>query len=140
MAERVVFTNGVYDLFHVGHLRFLKEAKTMGTSLIVGINSDESVRRIKGRGRPIIPVKQRVEIVQSLWFVNGVVVFEEDDPLKLIKKIKPDVLVKGESWEEKDIIGGDFVKSIGGEIIRIPLVKDVSTTRIIEAIISENAL
>lgn len=140
MAERVVFTNGVYDLFHVGHLRFLKEAKTMGTSLIVGINSDESVRRIKGRGRPIIPVKQRVEIVQSLWFVDGIVVFEEDDPLKLIKKIKPNVLVKGESWEEKDIIGGDFVKSIGGEIIRIPLVKDVSTTRIIEAIISENAL
>lgn len=140
MAERVVFTNGCFDLFHIGHLRFLKEAKTMGTSLIVGINSDESVRRIKGRGRPIIPVKQRVEIVQSLWFVDGIVVFEEDDPLKLIKKIKPDVLVKGESWEEKDIIGADFVKSRGGEIIRITLVKDVSTTRIIEAIISENAL
>jgi len=140
MDNRVVFTNGCFDLFHIGHLRFLKEAKTMGTSLIVGINSDESVRRIKGRGRPIFPVEQRVEIIQSLWFVDGIVVFEEDDPLKLIKKIKPDVLVKGDSWAEKDIIGGEFVKSKGGKIVRIPLVKDISTSRIIEAIISENSL
>jgi len=140
MDERVVFTNGCFDLFHVGHLKLLKQARTLGSHLIVGINSDESVRRLKGRGRPIIPEDQRAEIVQSLWFVDGVVIFNEDDPLELIKAIKPDILVKGGDWKEKDIIGGDFVKSKGGRVVTIPLVEGVSTSKIIETICGEDSL
>jgi D-beta-D-heptose 7-phosphate kinase/D-beta-D-heptose 1-phosphate adenosyltransferase len=134
MDERIVFTNGCFDLFHVGHLKLLKQARNLGSHLIVGINSDESVRRLKGRDRPIIPQDQRAELVQSLWFVDGVVIFDEDDPLELIKAVRPDVLVKGGDWEEKDIIGADIVKARGGRVVTIPLVEGISTSKIIEAI------
>jgi len=140
MGERVVFTNGVFDLFHVGHLKILKECAKLGDTLIVGINSDESTRRLKGPLRPIIPEDQRAEIVQSLCFVDGVVIFDEDNPLEVIKGVKPDVLVKGGDWQEKDIIGADFVKSNGGRVVTIPLVEGVSTSKIIEAICGEDSL
>ena len=107
------------------------------SSLVVGINSDKSVRKVKGRGRPIIPQDQRIEIIKSLWFVDGIIPFDEEDPLELIKKIRPHVLVKGGDWEEKDIIGADFVKAIGGKVEVIPLVEGISTSNIIKKIKDE---
>ncbi len=130
----IVFTNGAFDLFHVGHLRFLQQASQFGDQLIVGINTNESARKIKGPGRPIIPLDQRLEIIQNLWFVTQVIPFSEKDPLELIKTIKPDILVKGEDWKEKDIIGADFVKKRGGMVKRIQLLPNVSTSLIIQKI------
>jgi D-beta-D-heptose 7-phosphate kinase/D-beta-D-heptose 1-phosphate adenosyltransferase len=125
-----VFTNGCFDVFHYGHLYILKEARKLGEALIVGINSDESVKRLKGRSRPIFPYEYRSQVVASLIYVDGVIKFEEDTPLELIKRVRPDVLVKGGDWEG-NIVGSDFVKAIGGRVVSIPLVKGISTTGIL---------
>jgi D-glycero-beta-D-manno-heptose 1-phosphate adenylyltransferase len=133
-GERLVFTNGCFDLLHVGHTRYLQEAKTLGDCLIVGINSDASVQAIKPDGRPIVTESQRAEVLAALACVDVVVVFNEVDPGNLIAGIQPDVLVKGGDWPIEQIIGRDTVQARGGRVVTIPLVPDVSTTLLIRRI------
>lgn len=131
-GKTVVFTNGCFDILHVGHARYLAEAKKQGHFLLVAVNSDESVRAIKGPGRPINNQKDRAEVLAALACVDAVVIFPEETPYALIDTLKPGVLVKGSDWEEKDIVGADIVKSGGGRVVRIPLIQGASTTGIIE--------
>lgn len=128
-GKKVVFTNGCFDILHKGHVRYLTEAKKLGDILVVGLNSDSSVSRIKP-GRPINPQKDRAEVLSALCMVDYVTIFEEDTPYKLIKSVQPDVLVKGADWDIKDIIGSDIVK----EVRTIPFVEGVSTTGLIKKI------
>ncbi len=137
-GQKIVFTNGCFDLLHVGHVRYLAEAKSHGDLLIVGLNSDASVKMIKGPKRPIVRQDHRAEILASLMSVDYVVYFEEPDPLRLIQTVQPDVLVKGEDWAEDKIIGAADVKSRGGKIERISFVEDGSTTGIIETILQQH--
>ena len=133
--RRIVFTNGCFDILHVGHLRYLEEAARQGDILVVGVNSDRSVKSLeKGDERPIVPQDERAELVAALKPVDYVVVFDEPDPLKTILAVRPDVLVKGADWEEEDIIGAKEVKSWGGTVFRARLVDNRSTTDIIERI------
>jgi D-beta-D-heptose 7-phosphate kinase/D-beta-D-heptose 1-phosphate adenosyltransferase len=134
-GKRVVFTNGCFDIIHIGHVRYLSAAKNEGDLLVVGLNSDQSVRRIKGKRRPIVKQEQRSEILASLQVVDYVTLFDEPDPLKLIQLLKPSILVKGEDWSEDTIIGADIVKANGGRVVRVPLVGDASTSGIIERIV-----
>ncbi|OGS43364.1 MAG: hypothetical protein A2539_03645 [Elusimicrobia bacterium RIFOXYD2_FULL_34_15] len=127
-GKKVVFTNGCFDILHIGHIKLLEKAKSFGDILILGLNSDSSVRKIKGNSRPIIPEKERAEILASLCMIDYIVKFSEPTPHNLIKKIKPDILVKGSDWKNGEIVGSEFVK----KIVRIPLVKGHSTTKIIE--------
>jgi len=133
-GKRIVFTNGCFDLLHIGHIRYLRKAKTKGDVLIIGLNSDNSVRKIKGKGRPIVPQKERAEILSALEFVDFVVIFEEKTPLKLIRRIKPDVLVKGGDWKGKEIVGEEFVNSYGGRVFILPFTRGRSTTLLIKKI------
>ena len=133
-GEKVVFTNGCFDILHAGHVRYLAAAGAEGDLLVVGLNSDASVRSIKGDNRPIVPQAHRAEVLASLGCVDYVVLFDSPDPLSLIQALKPDVLVKGADWAEETIVGRDFVKSTGGRVKRISLVPDISTSRIIEKI------
>ena len=133
-GKRVVFTNGCFDILHHGHIHYLSEAKSFGHCLIVGLNSDRSVRNIKGEGRPLLPQRARAELLAALCFVDGVVIFDEDNPLAIIEYLRPQVLVKGADWSEDEIVGADIVKKAGGEVRRIPLVHGVSTTEIIRRI------
>ncbi|MDP2938324.1 MAG: D-glycero-beta-D-manno-heptose 1-phosphate adenylyltransferase, partial [Candidatus Omnitrophota bacterium] len=132
--KRIVFTNGCFDLLHFGHVDYLQEAKKKGDILVVAVNSDASIRKIKGKKRPIINEKNRLSVVAALQSVDYVVLFKEDTPLKVIKTLKPDILVKGADWDKKDIVGSDFVLSRGGEVITIKLSKGYSTTDIIKKI------
>jgi len=136
-GETIVFTNGCFDILHVGHVRYLAEAKAEGDILILGLNSDESVRTIKGNTRPIVCQDERAEVIASLMCVDYIVIFNEPDPLKLIQAIKPDVLVKGGDWTEENIIGANFLKASGGKVVRIPSIPNASTSRIIEKIITK---
>lgn len=138
-GKRVVFTNGCFDILHQGHIRYLSEARSLGHYLIVGLNSDNSVRNIKGKHRPLLPQRARAELLAALCFVDGVVIFDEDNPLALIECLQPHVLVKGTDWSEHEIVGADIVKKAGGEVRRIPLVPGVSTSEIIRRIASLNA-
>jgi len=133
--KKIVFTNGCFDLMHLGHAKYLEEARQKGDVLIVAVNSDSSVKKIKGDKRPILGQEHRMSMVAALESVDYVVVFNEDTPLNLIKKIKPDILVKGADWREKDIVGASFVKSHAGRVLTVRLVKGLSTTNIIEKII-----
>lgn len=133
--KKIVFTNGCFDILHAGHADYLSKAKSPGDILVVGINSDASVRRIKGEKRPILPQQMRAYLLDNLKPVDYVVIFEEDTPLELIKAIKPDVLVKGADWDLERIVGADFVLSYGGRVERIPFSFDVSTSKIIERIL-----
>jgi rfaE bifunctional protein nucleotidyltransferase chain/domain len=133
-GERIVFTNGCFDLLHIGHTRFLQQAKALGDCLIVGVNSDKSVREIKPH-RPIVRDAQRAEVLAALDSVDHVVMFEEPDPSGLIKDIEPDVLVKGGDWPLDQIIGRDIVQARGGKVLTLPLVADISTTVIIQRIL-----
>lgn len=133
---QVVFTNGCFDLLHVGHLRYLEEARSLGDCLIVAVNSDESVRTIKGPLRPLISESNRIELVSSLHCVDYTVLFDTPDPLTLIERLQPDVLVKGADWPLEKIVGADVVLGGGGRVVRIPLVPRISTTTIIETILS----
>ena len=130
----VVFTNGCFDLLHVGHVRYLQEARKQGDCLVVAVNSDSSVRQIKGPGRPIMPEEQRAEVVAALGCVDWVTIFDEPDPLVLIKLLKPDVLVKGGDWPEEKIVGAPEVKEAGGKVSRVPLEVGVSTSDILEKV------
>jgi rfaE bifunctional protein nucleotidyltransferase chain/domain len=134
-GENIVFTNGCFDILHVGHVRYLTAARSEGDLLVVGLNSDASVRLIKGPKRPIVPQDHRAEVVAGLACVDYVVLFDEPDPLRLIETLQPDVLVKGADWAEDHIVGGEFVKSNGGKVVRINLVADASTSGIIERIV-----
>jgi len=134
-GKKVVFTNGCFDLIHAGHAHYLRKAKELGDILVVGLNSDESVRRIKGDKRPIVPQEMRAFLLDSLKPVDYVVVFDEDTPEKLIRAIKPDVLVKGGDWERDKIVGKDFVESYGGKVLTIPFEYDISTTKIINKVL-----
>ena len=130
----VVFTNGVFDLLHPGHIRYLQDARRLGALLIVGVNSDRSVRAIKEPGRPLNPEDERAEVLLSLECVDTVVVFDEDDPHRLIEAIQPDVLVKGADWGPTEIIGRDVVEARGGRVVRIDLAPGYSTTELIRKV------
>jgi D-glycero-beta-D-manno-heptose 1-phosphate adenylyltransferase len=136
-GKRIVFTNGCFDLLHAGHVRYLAEAKAQGEILVVGLNSDVSVKVIKGAGRPIVPQDQRAEVLGAFACVDYVVLFDEKDPLRLIRALKPDILVKGADWAEHEIIGADAVKADGGRVVRIPINIDISSSRIISKILAQ---
>ena len=135
-GKSIVFTNGCFDFLHVGHVRYLKEAKAQGDVLVVGLNSDGSVRKIKGPRRPVVPEDERAEILASLACVDFVTLFDEPDPAMLIRLLMPDVLVKGADWATEAIVGRDIVESAGGRVVRIPLTEGVSTSGMIEKILA----
>ena len=133
--KKVVFTNGCFDLLHAGHVAYLEAARSKGDLLIVGLNDDASLRRLKGKGRPLVAVKDRAAVLAGLAAVDVVVVFGEDDPGKLIAALLPDVLVKGADWAADKIIGADVVKARGGKVVRVPLTKGQSTSAIIAKVL-----
>lgn len=130
--KKITFTNGCFDLLHPGHIKILSKAKEMGDFLIVGLNSDSSIRRLKGKNRPIVDEHNRALILASLDYVDMVVIFEEDNPIELIKSFKPDVLVKGADYKKKEVVGKKFIESYGGKVNIIPLLKGYSTTNIVK--------
>jgi len=130
--HKIVFTNGCFDVLHFGHVQYLLEAKKLGDLLVVGLNSDASVRRLKGESRPINGEKERAFVLAALAFVDYVVVFEEDTPKELIEVVKPNVLVKGGDYKIENIVGADFVMQNGGTVTTIPFVEGFSSTHIIE--------
>lgn len=130
-GSTVVFTNGSFDVLHVGHVRYLNEARNLGDVLVVGLNSDRSVKSYKGPGRPLNPQAERAEVLSSLGSVDFVVIFNDPTPLKLIKAIRPSYLVKGSDWKKNQIAGAQEVESWGGKVRRIRLVPDRSTTRVL---------
>jgi rfaE bifunctional protein nucleotidyltransferase chain/domain len=133
-GRTIVFTNGVFDLLHVGHLRYLQRARGLGDALIVGVNSDRSVRAIKGLDRPITSEAERAEVLEALACVDGVVIFDEATPHDLIAAIQPDILVKGADWAEDAIVGRDTVEARGGRVIRMAIEPGHSTSDIIDRI------
>lgn len=133
-SKKIVFTNGCFDIIHAGHVGYLNEAKALGDILVVGMNSDKSVRRLKGESRPVINEKDRAYILANLKPVDYVVIFDEDTPYMLIKEIIPDILVKGGDYEGKNVAGGDIVESAGGRVTLINFIKGKSTSNIINAI------
>lgn len=130
----LVFTNGCFDLLHIGHLRYLEAARELGDFLVVAVNSDASVRQIKGPLRPVVPERERGELIAGLQCVDAVVFFDTPDPLPVIERIAPDVLVKGADWSLDRIIGADLVLARGGRVERIPVVSDHSTTELIDRV------
>ncbi|MEO6212103.1 MAG: D-glycero-beta-D-manno-heptose 1-phosphate adenylyltransferase [Vicinamibacterales bacterium] len=133
-GRRVVFTNGVFDILHPGHVRYLRQARALGDVLIIGINGDASVRRNKGPSRPLNSERDRAEILAALDCVDGVVVFDEDTPADLIQVIQPDILVKGADWAEDAIVGRDIVEGRGGKVVRVEVEPGFSTTGIIDRV------
>lgn len=128
----VVFTNGVFDILHPGHVRYLAEARRQGDALIVGLNSDDSVRRLaKGPGRPVNPEGERAEVLAALASVDAVVIFDEDTPLQIVTALQPDVLVKGADWAADAIVGRDVVEARGGKVVRVPMAEGYSTSQIL---------
>jgi rfaE bifunctional protein nucleotidyltransferase chain/domain len=135
LGKRVVFTNGVFDLLHPGHVRYLREARQLGDGLIVAVNSDRSARSLaKGPGRPINPDVERAEVLAALECVDATVIFDEPTPHEIVSAIQPDVLVKGADWAEGTIVGADIVEGRGGRVVRIALAEGFSTTAIINRI------
>jgi rfaE bifunctional protein nucleotidyltransferase chain/domain len=132
--KKVAFTNGCFDLLHRGHVHVLRQARACGDVLIVGINSDESVKQIKGSTRPVLPESDRCELLGAMEMVDFVILFNESDPYDLIAAIQPDVLVKGGDWNSEKIIGADLVEEAGGSVVVVPYIKGFSTTEIIERI------
>jgi D-beta-D-heptose 7-phosphate kinase/D-beta-D-heptose 1-phosphate adenosyltransferase len=137
-GKRVVFTNGCFDLLHVGHVRYLEQAKALGDILIVGINGDHSVRGLKGPLRPILPVEDRAEILSGLGCIDYITVFDEPTPLELITLLKPHVLVKGGDWTKDEVVGREVVESLGGKMVLFPFVEGSSTSNLIEAILKRH--
>lgn len=137
-GEKVVFTNGCFDVIHLGHVRYLEQAKALGNRLVIGLNADGSVKRLKGPGRPVNDEQARAAVLASLRFTDAVVVFEEDTPLELIKAVKPDVLVKGGDYKIENIVGADFVIESGGKVEIIGFVEGYSSSKIIQKLKNEN--
>ena len=133
-GQLVVFTNGVFDLLHPGHVRYLQQARRLGDALIVGVNSDRSARANKGAGRPITPEEERAEILAALACVDAVVVFDEDTPQEVIAALQPDILVKGADWADDAIVGRETVEGRGGKVVRIEIEQGYSTSSIVEKI------
>lgn len=134
-SDRIVFTNGVFDILHRGHITYLEQAAAMGHRLVVGLNSDASVKRLgKGEDRPLNPQDDRAHVLAALRCVDAVVIFDQDTPLELIQAVHPDVLVKGGDWTVDKIVGGEYVKKYGGEVLSLPLVEGLSTTSLVERI------
>ena len=133
-GQTIVFTNGVFDLLHVGHLRYLQHARGLGGAMLIGLNSDRSVRLIKGSSRPITSEAERAEILEALACVDGVVIFDEETPRDLIMAIQPDVLVKGADWAEDAIVGRDIVEARGGRVARVAIEPGHSTTKNVDRI------
>ena len=133
-GRSIVFTNGVYDLLHPGHVRYLQAARALGDALIVGVNSDRSVRANKGPARPVNPETERAEVIAALECVDAAVVFDQDTPHQIISRLQPDVLVKGADWAEDAIVGRDVVEARGGRVVRIPIEQGFSTTELIAKI------
>ena len=131
-GRRVVFTNGVFDLLHPGHVRYLAAARALGDVLVVGLNSDRSVRANKGESRPMMPEQERAEILAALACVDAAVIFDAETPADIIRQIQPDILVKGADWAEDAIVGRDTVESRGGRVVRMPIEEGWSTSAIIE--------
>jgi rfaE bifunctional protein nucleotidyltransferase chain/domain len=131
LNHKIVFTNGCFDILHRGHIEYLSQARDKGDVLIIGLNSDTSVKRIKGEGRPVQDEMSRALVLASLRIVDGIVLFDEDTPYELIKLVQPDVLVKGGDYTEKTIVGADIVKAAGGEVVTIPVVEGYSTSKIL---------
>ncbi len=136
-GKKVVFTNGCFDILHVGHVRYLKDAKGYGDILVVAVNSDSSVKSIKGAKRPIVSQSERAEVVAALEMVDYVTMFDEDTPYNIIKKLQPDVLIKGGDWTIDKIVGRDIVEARGGRVIAIPFIEGASTTGIVERILEK---
>ena len=132
--KKIVFTNGCFDILHKGHVTYLRRARKLGNYLVVGLNSDASVRKIKGAGRPVNNERDRARVLSELRCVDRVILFHEDTPEKLIHKIRPDVLVKGGDWKKKNVIGASFVESYGGCVRLVPFVKGFSTTGLLRKI------
>lgn len=132
--RKIVFTNGCFDILHVGHVDYLEKARALGDKLVLGLNSDRSVKALKGESRPILEEQARSRLLASLEFVDAVVLFDEDTPLKLIKAVQPDILVKGGDYEIEKIVGYKEVIESGGKVLTIPLVEGYSTTNIVEKI------
>lgn len=133
-GKKIVFTNGCFDIIHAGHVRYLGEAKKLGDILVLALNSDSSVKAIKGEQRPIVPQDERAVVVGSLESVDYVTLFDEETPLRLIEYLRPHILVKGGDWDEENVVGRDAVREWGGTVVIIPEVKGASTTNIIEKI------
>ena len=137
-GKRVVFTNGCFDILHAGHVTYLRSARDQGDRLVVGLNSDQSVRALKGNLRPIVTQTMRAQVLSGLECVDYITIFYDPDPLQVILTIKPDVLVKGTDWEESQIIGACEVKADGGKVICVPLVRGISTSEIIRRIVAKH--
>lgn len=133
-GKRAVFTNGCFDVLHVGHTRYLQKARSLGDILIIGLNSDASVRKLKGPGRPVNSEDARAEVLAALECVDYIVLFTEDTPQRLIRSLRPDFLVKGGDWEKSKIAGADFVQSYGGKVKTIPFVQGFSSTSTLQKI------
>lgn len=131
-GKKIVFTNGCFDLLHIGHVRYLQKAKTLGDTLIVALNTDASVKKLKGLQRPVQIENDRAEILAALGCVDFTVLFNDDTPEKIIQLIKPDILVKGGDWNIDQIVGAPFVQSYGGQVFSLPFIEGKSTTRLIE--------
>jgi D-beta-D-heptose 7-phosphate kinase/D-beta-D-heptose 1-phosphate adenosyltransferase len=133
-GQTVVFTNGVFDLLHPGHVRYLQSARALGDALIVGLNADASVRRNKGAGRPINPEHERAEVLAGLASVDAVVLFDDDTPAEIIRSLQPDVLVKGADWPADQIVGRDTVEARGGRVVRVVVEQGYSTSALVEKV------
>jgi rfaE bifunctional protein nucleotidyltransferase chain/domain len=133
-GKRIVFTNGCFDLIHAGHVRYLRAARRLGDVLVVGLNSDASVRRLKGPQRPLVPQRARCEVMAALEMVDLVTVFAQDTPYELIARVQPDVLVKGGDWRPDHIVGADLVRARGGRVRALPFARGYSTTALVERI------
>ena len=137
--KRIVFTNGCFDILHFGHIKYLQDAKAKGDYLVVAVNSDRSIKKIKAKNRPVIQESDRLKTIAALESVDFAVLFHEDNPLKLIQAIKPDVLIKGSDWSKSRIIGAGFVESYGGKVATVKLIPGRSTSKIIEKIVRDFA-
>lgn len=136
-GKRIIFTNGCFDILHYGHIKYLQDAKKKGDCLIVAVNSDSSVKKIKAKNRPVVAQSDRLKTVAALASVDFAVLFNQDNPFKLIKALRPDILIKGGDWDKKRIVGADFVKSYGGKVQTVNLVKGRSTSALIEKIVRD---
>ena len=131
-GKTITFTNGCFDLLHYGHIHYLAQAADLADCLVIGLNSDASIRRLKGKQRPIKDQKNRIHILAALAFVDAVILFEEDTPYELIRGIQPDYLVKGGDWQPEQIVGSDIVLAKGGKVLSLPFVQGYSTTKLVE--------
>jgi rfaE bifunctional protein nucleotidyltransferase chain/domain len=133
--QKLVFTNGCFDLLHPGHVRYLTEARALGDRLVVAVNADETVSRLKGRGRPLVPLEERMEVLAALGVVDFIVSFAEETPARVIRELVPDILVKGGDWPIERIVGRNTVESAGGKVLSLPFARGYSTTSLIDRIV-----